>query len=163
MPGLKLIHFSKRGYWSSDYWWDQNLSIIGNGHLAWNVTLRYRLLVGLNINQGLALNLWVPISTLRQNYIFQTTFSNVFLSMKILDFLFKPHCNLVLDVESIISHRWFRWRIGAEQATNKVVLVPYQRNTQQYILNATQHIEMHGRASCQIGGVTNISILKTRR
>ena len=50
--------------------------------------------------------------------IFQTTSSNVFSSLKMFEFRLKFHWNLFLRVQSTISQHWFRWWLGADQATS---------------------------------------------
>ena len=47
----------------------------------------------------------------------QMTFSNAFSWMKIIEFRVKFHWNLFPGVQSTISQHWFRWWLGAKQAT----------------------------------------------
>ena len=53
--------------------------------------------------------------------IFQTTFSNGFLWMKMHKFLSKFHWSLLLGVQLTIFLHWFRWWLGADQATSHYV------------------------------------------
>ena len=48
----------------------------------------------------------------------QTTFSNAFSWMKMYEFRLKFHWSLFLRVQLTISHHWFRWWLGAGQATS---------------------------------------------
>ena len=48
----------------------------------------------------------------------QTTFSNAFSWMKSFVFWFEFHWSLFLKVQLTISQCWFRWWLGAEQATS---------------------------------------------
>ena len=50
--------------------------------------------------------------------IFQTTLSNAFSCMKMLEFRLKFHWSLFLRVQLTIVHHWFRWWLGADQATS---------------------------------------------
>ena len=50
--------------------------------------------------------------------IYQTTFSNAFSWMKIIKFWLKFHLSLFLRVQLTIFHHWFRWWLGAVQATS---------------------------------------------
>ena len=50
--------------------------------------------------------------------ISQTTFSNLFSSMKIFEFRFECHWNLFWRTQLTVSLHWFRWWLGAEQATS---------------------------------------------
>ena len=50
--------------------------------------------------------------------IFQTTLSNAFSCMKMLEFRFKFHWSLFLRVQLTIVYHWFRWWFGADQATS---------------------------------------------
>ena len=50
--------------------------------------------------------------------IFQTTFSNAFSSMEMIEFRLKLHWMLFLRVQSTISQHWFRKWLGAVQATS---------------------------------------------
>ena len=50
--------------------------------------------------------------------ISQTTFSNVFSSMKMFEFRLRFHWSLFLRVELTIFQHWFRWWLGAYQATS---------------------------------------------
>ena len=50
--------------------------------------------------------------------IWQTTFSNAFSSMKMTKLWFKFHWNMFSGVQLTISQHWFRWWLGAEQATS---------------------------------------------
>ena len=49
---------------------------------------------------------------------FQTTFSNAFSPMKMFEFRLIFHWILFLRVQFIIISHWFRWWLGAEQATS---------------------------------------------
>ena len=48
----------------------------------------------------------------------QTIFSNAFSWMKIYEFLLRFHWSLFLRVQLTIFHHWFRWWLGADQATS---------------------------------------------
>ena len=62
---------------------------------------------------------WVNTLRPRQNSaISQTTFSSAFSWMKILEFRLKFHWRLFLRVELTIFQHWFRWWLGAVQATS---------------------------------------------
>ena len=50
--------------------------------------------------------------------IFQTTVSNEFSCMIMLEFRLKFHWSLFLRVQLSIVHHWFRWWLGAVQATS---------------------------------------------
>ena len=50
--------------------------------------------------------------------IFQTTFSNAFSLMKIYEFSIRFHWSLFLRFKSTIFQHWFRWWLGADQATS---------------------------------------------
>ena len=50
--------------------------------------------------------------------ISQTTFSNVFSSMKMFEFRLKFHWSLLLSVQLTIFQHWFRKWLGADQATS---------------------------------------------
>ena len=50
--------------------------------------------------------------------IIQTTFSNAFSWMKMCEFRLKFHWSLFLRVQLTIFHHWFRWWLGAYQATS---------------------------------------------
>ena len=50
--------------------------------------------------------------------ISQTTFSNVFSSMKMFKFRLRFHWSLFPRVQLTIFHHWFRWWLGAVQATS---------------------------------------------
>ena len=50
--------------------------------------------------------------------ISQTTFSNVFSWMKSFEFRLKFHWSLFLRVQLTIFQHWFRWWLGADQATS---------------------------------------------
>ena len=50
--------------------------------------------------------------------ILQTTFSNAFSWMKMLELRLKFHLSLFSMVQLIISQHWFRWWPGAEQASS---------------------------------------------
>ena len=50
--------------------------------------------------------------------ILQTTFSNAFSWMKMLELRLKFHWSLFSMVQLIISQHWFRWWPGAEQASS---------------------------------------------
>ena len=50
--------------------------------------------------------------------IFQTTLSNSFSSLKMFEFLLNFHWSLFLRVHLTIAHHWFRWWLGADQATS---------------------------------------------
>ena len=50
--------------------------------------------------------------------IFQTTFWNAFSWMKMFEYRLKFHWNLFLRVQLIIFQHWFRWWLGAVQATS---------------------------------------------
>ena len=50
--------------------------------------------------------------------ISQTTLSNSFSWMKMLEFRLKFHWNLFLRVQLTIFQHWFRWWLGADQATS---------------------------------------------
>ena len=50
--------------------------------------------------------------------IFQTTLSNAFSWMKMLEFRLKFHWSLFLRVQLTIVHHWFRCWLGADQATS---------------------------------------------
>ena len=50
--------------------------------------------------------------------IFQTTSSNAFSWMKMYEFRLKFHWSLFLRVQLTIFQYWFRWWLGAEQATS---------------------------------------------
>ena len=50
--------------------------------------------------------------------IFQTTLSNAFSCIKMLEFRLKFHWSLILSVQLTIAHHWFRWWLGADQATS---------------------------------------------
>ena len=50
--------------------------------------------------------------------IFQTTFSNAFPWIKTYGIRLKCHWSLFLRVQLTISHNWFRWWLGADQATS---------------------------------------------
>ena len=52
------------------------------------------------------------------NNISQTTFSNVFSSMKMFEFRLKFHWSLFPRVQLTIFHHWFRKWLGAVQATS---------------------------------------------
>ena len=52
------------------------------------------------------------------NNISQMTFSNVFSSMKMFEFRLKFHWSLFPRVELTIFQHWFRWWLGAVQATS---------------------------------------------
>ena len=52
------------------------------------------------------------------NNISQTTFSNVFSSMKMFEFWFKFHWSLFPRVQFTVSQHWFRLWLGAVQATS---------------------------------------------
>ena len=52
------------------------------------------------------------------NNISQTTFSNVFSSMKMFEFRLKFHWSLFPMVQLTIFQHWFRWWLGAVQATS---------------------------------------------
>ena len=52
------------------------------------------------------------------NNISQTTFSNVFSSMKMFEFWLKFHWSLFPRVQLTIFQHWFRWWLGAVQATS---------------------------------------------
>ena len=54
----------------------------------------------------------------RMATIFQTTLSNAFSCMKILELWLKFHWSLSLRVQLTIVHHWFRWWLGAHQATS---------------------------------------------
>ena len=64
-------------------------------------------------------SLW--INTLRWNKmaaILQTIFSNEFSWMKIYEFRLQFHWSLFLRVQLKTFHHWFRWWLGADQATS---------------------------------------------
>ena len=48
----------------------------------------------------------------------QTSLSNAFSWMKILEFLLRFHWSLFLRIELTIFQHWFRWCLGAGQATS---------------------------------------------
>ena len=48
----------------------------------------------------------------------QTTFSNTFSLMKFILFLIEFHWNMFPGVELTLCQHWFRWWLGAEQATS---------------------------------------------
>ena len=50
--------------------------------------------------------------------ISQTTFSNAFFWMKMYEFRLNCHWSLFLRVQLTISQHWFRWWLGAGQATS---------------------------------------------
>ena len=50
--------------------------------------------------------------------ISQTTFSNTFIWMKMFEFWLKFHWSLFLGVQLTIFQHWFRWWLGADQATS---------------------------------------------
>ena len=50
--------------------------------------------------------------------IFQTTFSNGFLRTKMHEFRLTSHWSLFLGVQLTICQHWFRWWLGAGQATS---------------------------------------------
>ena len=50
--------------------------------------------------------------------ISQTTFSNAFAWMKMFEYQSKFHWSLFLRVHLTISQHWFRWWLGADQATS---------------------------------------------
>ena len=50
--------------------------------------------------------------------ISQTIFLNVFSLMKMLEFRLKFHWSLILRVQLRILQHWFRWWLGADQATS---------------------------------------------
>ena len=50
--------------------------------------------------------------------ISQTTFSRAFSGIKMLEFWLKFHWNLFIRVKLTIFQHWFRWWLGADQATS---------------------------------------------
>ena len=54
----------------------------------------------------------------RMAAISQTTYSNAFLWMKIYEFRLKFHWSLFPRVQLTIFQHWFRWWLGADQATS---------------------------------------------
>ena len=54
----------------------------------------------------------------KMDAISQTTFSNAFSWMKMFEFRLKFHWNMFLRVQSTIFQHWFRWWLGAGQATS---------------------------------------------
>ena len=54
----------------------------------------------------------------KKDAISQTTFSNAFSWMKLLEFWLKFHWNLFLRVQLTIFQHWFRYWLGAVQATS---------------------------------------------
>ena len=48
----------------------------------------------------------------------QTTYSNAFSWMKMIELQFEFHWNLFPGVQLTISQYWFRWLLGAEQVTS---------------------------------------------
>ena len=54
----------------------------------------------------------------KKNAIFKTTFSNAFSWMKMYEFRLKFHWSLFLQVQLKISQHWFRYWLGADQATS---------------------------------------------
>ena len=54
----------------------------------------------------------------KMDAISQTTFSRAFSWMKIFEFRLKFHWNLFLRVQLTIFQHWFRWWLGAVQATS---------------------------------------------
>ena len=67
---------------------------------------------------------WTPLGTLSRKCrdkmaaISQTTLSNAFSRMKMLEFLLRFHWNLFLMVQLTIFQHWFRLWLGAVQATS---------------------------------------------
>ena len=54
----------------------------------------------------------------KMDAISQTTFSSAFSWMKIFEFRLKFHCSLLPGVQLTIFQHWFRWWLGAVQATS---------------------------------------------
>ena len=62
--------------------------------------------------------------------ILQTTLSNAFSWMKMLEFWYKFYWSLLLRVQFTIIQHWFRWWLGADQATSHYLnqwLLVYRR------------------------------------
>ena len=64
--------------------------------------------------------LWINTLGPRQNdhRFGDDVFQNVFSCMKMYEFWFKFHRSLFLRVQSTIFQHWFRWWLGADQATS---------------------------------------------
>ena len=54
----------------------------------------------------------------KMDAISQTSFSNAFSWMKMLEFRLRNHWNLFVRFEVTISQHWLRWWLGADQATS---------------------------------------------
>ena len=54
----------------------------------------------------------------KMDAIFQTTFSNWYYWMKMYEFRLKFHWSLFLKFQLAIFQHWFRWWLGADQATS---------------------------------------------
>ena len=96
MLGLKVIHVSKKGSWF--YWvWIKWMNDLGRPQVSGGLT-----------HWG-----WDKMDA-----ISQTTISNTFSWMKMLEFRLKFHWSLFLRVQLTIIQHLFRWWLGADQATS---------------------------------------------
>ena len=78
----------------------------------------------------------------------QTTLSNAFSWMKILEFRLKFHWRLSLRVQLTISQHWFRWWLGADEATSHYLnqwWFDYRRIYASLGLNAFNGLQMRKR------------------
>ena len=66
----------------------------------------------------LLFGLWTHWGRDNMDAISQWTFANVFSSMKMFEFRLKFHCSLFLKFQLTINQHWFRYWLGAEQATS---------------------------------------------
>ena len=62
--------------------------------------------------------LWTHCGRDKMTAIFQTTFSNAYSRMKLYQSRLKFHWSLFSRVQSTIFQHWFRWWLGAGQATS---------------------------------------------
>ena len=86
--------------------------------------------------------------------ISQTTFSNVFSSMKMFEFRLKFHWRLFPRVQFTICQPWFRWWLGAVQATSHYLnqwWIVYRRIYASLGLNELNRcVSTHLRMQCKI-------------
>ena len=85
-------------------------------------------------------------------FIFQTAYSNAFYWIRMYEFQLKFHWSLFLRVQLTISHHWFRYWLGTDQATSHCLkqwwlVLAHICVTRPHWVNEWDFAQLHTRSS----------------